>query len=64
MTDELIDTNPEEIDLENPLVQSTMFTDLFHDLESCDSKRVDDFWDLLDETVLEVLNIRKNGTDK
>jgi hypothetical protein len=52
----------DEIDEENPLVQSQMFTDLFHALEECDSTRVDDFWEILDDTVLECLNL--NGRDK
>jgi hypothetical protein len=59
MTDELKD----EPDLENPFVQYQMFTDLFHELEACDSKRVDDFWEIVDETVLEVLNPARWTTD-
>jgi hypothetical protein len=50
-------------DLENPFVQSLMFTELFRTLEMCDSTRVDDFWEVLDETVLEVLNLKGRKVD-
>jgi hypothetical protein len=53
----------EEPDLENPFVQSLMFTELFHTLEMCDSTRVDDFWEVLDETTLEVFNLKGRKVD-
>ena len=48
--------DPDEIDLENPIEQSLMFTEMFRELEAIDSKRVDDFWEIINDTVLEVLN--------
>ena len=45
-----------DLDDESPIVQSMMFTELFRDLEACDSKRVDDFWDELEDSVLEIRN--------
>ena len=46
----------DEPDVENPMVQTQMISDLFKSLEECDSKRVDDFWDEIDNTVLMILN--------
>jgi hypothetical protein len=53
----------EDPDIENPYTQYLMFTELFHELENCDSMRVDDFWEVLDETVLEVLNLKGRKVD-
>jgi len=44
------------------LEASMTATEFFKSLEACDSKRVDDFWALLDDTVLEILNL--NGRYK
>ena len=56
-------SDDDEPDLENPYVQSLMFTELFHTVEDCDSKRVEDFWGIIDETTLWLLN-RNNGKTK
>jgi len=56
----MTDNPDDEPDIENPLIQSMMFTELFRSLEAIDSKRVDDFWSILEDTVLEILNINGN----
>jgi len=44
-------------DEDNPYEASMNVTEFFRSLEECDSKRVDDFWGILDDTVLEFLNL-------
>ena len=54
-------TVPEDED--NPYEASMVATEFFRSLEECDSKRVYDFWRILDDTVLEFLNLGNiNGT--
>ena len=54
----MADPEDETLDDESPIAQSMMFTDLFRELEKCDSKKVDDFWEILDDTVLELFNTK------
>jgi len=54
---------PDEPDEQMERIEASMTaTEFFRSLEECDSKRVDDFWVLLDDTVLELLNL--NGRNK
>jgi hypothetical protein len=54
----MADPEDETLDDESPIAQSVMFTELFHALENCDSTRVYDFWEILDDTVLELFNTK------
>jgi hypothetical protein len=47
--------NPD--DEQERIEASNTATEFFTSLEECDSKRVFDFWELLPDTVLEILNI-------
>jgi len=54
---------PAEPDEQMERIEASMTaSEFFRSLEACDSKRVDDFWALLDDTVLEILNL--NGRHK
>ncbi len=49
----------DELDDEQEQIEASMTaTEFFHSLEEIDSKRVYDFWTIIDETVLEIRNLK------
>lgn len=59
MTDDPDDLTPEDMD--NPFVQHLLFNELFKQVSECDSKRVDDFWAEMDESVVYLVNLEGKG---
>lgn len=51
-------TNKQEL-----IEASLIATEFFQSLEECDSKRVDDFWTIINETVLHILNLNGRKVD-
>jgi hypothetical protein len=51
------DAPDDDLDDRLDLLEASMTaTEFFHSVEDFDSKRVDGFWELLPDTVLEILN--------